>query len=285
MTPARKRALDLTDPSAIRGVARRFGVRYLRRWGQNFLADRSQLERLMEALQLSVEDRVVEVGPGLGALTIELAERARAVVGVEIDPAAVKALALTLHGRSNVRIIEANILRTAVSELLPAPYRVIGNIPYNLTGALFTHLLEEPAPPARIDLLVQREVAERLVAPPGGWSLATLGVRVYGTPELVLRVPRTAFVPQPKVDSALVRIVPDAQPALPRDQLPSFFAFVTPFFQARRKQLAYVFGRKLGVGGAEARAQLSVIGIDPARRAETLTLEEWRRLFLNERAP
>jgi len=265
-------------------VARRFGVRYLRRWGQNFLADRPQLERLVAALQLSAEDRVVEVGPGLGALTVELAARARAVVGVEIDPAAVKALALTLRGHSNVRIIEANILRTAVSELLPAPYRVIGNIPYNLTGALFAHLLEQPIPPIRIDLLVQQEVAERLVAPPGGWSLATLGVRVYGTPELGLRVPRTAFVPQPKVDSALVRIVPDAQPALPRDQLAAFFAFVTPFFQARRKQLAYVFGRKLGITGAEARAQLSVIGIDPARRAETLTLEEWRRLFLNERS-
>jgi len=265
-------------------VARRFGVRYLRRWGQNFLADRQQLERLVEALEVSPEDRIVEVGPGLGALTVELAARARAVVGVEIDPAAVKALALGLRNRSNVRIVEANILRTAVGELLPAPYRVIGNIPYNLTGALFTHLLEQPTPPVRIDLLVQQEVAERLVAPPGSWSMATLGVRVYGTPELVLRVPRTAFLPQPKVDSALVRIIPDAEPGLPRAHLPSFFDFVTPFFQARRKQLPFVLGRKLGVSGAEARARLTVIGIDPARRAETLTLEEWRRLFENERA-
>ena len=265
-------------------MARRFGVRYLRRWGQNFLADRPQLERLVEALELSPEDRIVEVGPGLGALTVELAERARAVVGVEIDPAAVKTLALSLRGRSNVRIIEANILRTAVGELLPAPYRVIGNIPYSLTGALFVHLLEQPTPPARIDLLVQREVAERLVAPPGSWSMATLGVRVYGTPELVLRVPSTAFVPQPKVDSALVRIVPDAEPAFPRDQLPSFFDFVTPFFQARRKQLPFGLARKLGTSGAEARARLTVIGIDPARRAETLTLEEWRQLFENVRA-
>jgi len=265
-------------------VARRFGVRYLRRWGQNFLADRPQLERLVEALELSEEDRVVEVGPGLGALTIELAARARAVVGVEIDPAAVKALTLSLRGRSNVRIIEANILRTAVGELLTAPYRVIGNIPYNLTGALFVHLLEQPTPPARIDLLVQLEVAQRLVAPPGSWSMATLGVRVYGTPELMLRVPRTAFVPQPKVDSALVRIIPDATPALPRSDLPSFFDFVTPFFQARRKQLPFVLGRKLGISGAEARTRLGVIGIDPARRAETLTLEEWRRLFENVRA-
>jgi 16S rRNA (adenine1518-N6/adenine1519-N6)-dimethyltransferase len=265
-------------------VARRFGVRYLRRWGQNFLADRQQLDRLVEALQVLPEDRIVEVGPGLGALTVEIAERARAVVGVEIDPAAVKALALSLRDRSNVRIIEANILRTEVGELLPAPYRVIGNIPYNLTGALFVHLLEQPTPPARIDLLVQREVAERLVAPPGGWSLATLGVRVYGVPELVLRVPRTAFLPEPKVDSALVRIIPDAEPVLPREHLPSFFEFVTPFFQARRKQLPFVLARKLGISGAEARVRLTVIGIDPARRAETLTLEEWRRLFESERA-
>jgi 16S rRNA (adenine1518-N6/adenine1519-N6)-dimethyltransferase len=269
----------------IRGVARRFGVRYQRRWGQNFLADRRQLERIVEALELTATDGIVEVGPGLGALTVELATRARAVAGVEIDPACVKALRLTIQDRPNVRIIEANVLRTAVGDLLPAPYRVAGNIPYNLTGALFVHLLEQSQPPARIDLLVQQEVAERLVAPPGGWSLATLGVRVYGRPELTARVPRSAFLPPPKVDSALVRIVPDAQPALPRADLPSFFDFVTPFFQARRKQLPFVLSRRRGITGAEARARLSVIGIDPARRAETLTLEEWRRLFENERGP
>jgi len=225
---------------------------------------------------------VVEVGPGLGALTVELATRVRAVVGVEIDPACVKALALTLRDHSNVRIVEANILRTPVAELLPAPYRVAGNIPYNLTGALFTQLLEQPRPPSRIDLLVQHEVAERIVAPPGAWSLATLSVRVFGRPELVLRVARAAFLPQPQVDSALVRVVPDAEPALPRVALPSFFEFVTPFFQARRKQLPFVLSRTSRVSGAEARARLTVIGIDPARRAETLTLEEWRRLFESE---
>jgi 16S rRNA (adenine1518-N6/adenine1519-N6)-dimethyltransferase len=152
-----------------------------------------------------------------------------------------------------------------------------------VTGALFVHLLEQPQAPARIDLLVQREVAERLVAPPGNWSLATLGVRVYGRPELTLRVPRSAFLPVPRVDSALVRIVPDAEPAVPRGDLRSFFDFVTPFFQARRKQLPFVVSRRRGVSGAEARDRLAVIGIDPARRAETLTLEEWRRLFENER--
>jgi len=129
---------------------------------------------------------------------------------------------------------------------------------------------------------VQQEVAERIVAPPGAWSLATLSVRVFGHPELALRVPRSAFLPPPRVDSALVRIVPDREPALPRVTLPAFFEFVTPFFQARRKQLPFVLSRTSRVSGAEARARLSVIGIDPARRAETLTLEEWRRLFESE---
>ena len=263
-------------------MARRFGVRYQRRWGQNFIADRQQLDRIVNALELTGADDVIEVGPGLGALTVELASRVHAVVGVEIDPACVKALALTLRGHASVRIIEGDILRTGVADLLPLPYRVAGNIPYNLTGALLTHLLEQPRPPARIDLLVQEEVADRIVAPPGGWSLATLGVRVYGRPERVLRIPRAAFLPPPKVDSALVKIIPEREPAIPREALPGFFRFVTPFFQARRKQLPFVLARSLGVDGAEARRRLSVIGIDPMRRAETLSLDEWRRFYEHE---
>jgi 16S rRNA (adenine1518-N6/adenine1519-N6)-dimethyltransferase len=282
-TPTRKRALDLADPSVIRGVARRFGVRYLRRLGQNFLANREQLDRIIDALELAPTDRIVEVGSGLGVLTIELARRTSAVVGVEIDPACVRALALTLKGLDNVRVLQADVLRTPVGNQLPSPYRVAGNIPYNLTGALIQHLLEEAHSPARIDLVVQKEVAERLVAPPGGWSLATLGVRVYGHPELVIVIPKQAFLPQPRVDSALIRIVPLQQPAVDRQDLPSFFEFVTPFFQARRKQLPFVLARRYGVTGVEARARLAVIGIDPTRRAETLSLEEWRRLFESER--
>jgi 16S rRNA (adenine1518-N6/adenine1519-N6)-dimethyltransferase len=258
-------------------------VRYQRRLGQNFLANREQLERIVEALELTPSDRIVEVGSGLGVLTIELARRASTVVGVEIDPACVRALSLTLKGLDNVRVLQEDVLRTPVGSLLSSPYRVAGNIPYNLTGALIQHVLEQAHSPARIDLVVQKEVAERLVASPGGWSLATLGVRVYGQPELVLVIPRQAFLPRPRVDSALIRIVPLPQPAVPREDLASFFEFVTPFFQARRKQLPFVLARRYGVTGGEARARLTVIGIEPTRRAETLSLEEWRRLFESER--
>ena len=267
----------------VRGVMRRFQVRFQRRWGQNFLADRSTLERLVEKLELAAGERVLEVGPGLGVLTVELARRVAAVTGVEIDPACVRALHLTTRDFDNVRIVEGDILRTPVGQLLESPYRVVGNIPYNLTGALIVHLLEQPRTASRIDLVVQKEVAERLAAPAGNWSLATIGVRVYGIPELLMTIPKAAFVPPPEVGSALLRIVPDPAPALPPMELPAFFRFVTPFFQARRKQLAFAMARGLCVTNAEARRRLAVIGIDPARRAETLGLEEWKQLFEKER--
>jgi 16S rRNA (adenine1518-N6/adenine1519-N6)-dimethyltransferase len=215
----------------------------------------------------------------LGVLTIELARRTAGVAAVEIDPACVRALALTLRGLSSVRIVEGDILQQTLGALMAPPYRVAGNIPYSLTGALFPRLLEQPALPRRIDLVLQREVAERLAAPPGAWSLATLGVRVYGHPQLVLTIPRQAFYPQPKVDSALLRIAPEEHPALPRSELPAFFRFARPFFQARRKQLPYSMVRGWGIGNADARTRLKAVGIDPTRRAETLSLEEWGRLF------
>ncbi len=276
---------DLANPSTIRGVARRFGVRFQRKWGQNFLADRAQLDRLVEALAVGPADHVVEVGPGLGVLTRELAARAATVVGVEIDPACVRALTFTLRGLANVTVVGGDIFVQPVARLGPAPYRVIGNIPYNLTGALFPHLLEQPEPPVQVDLVVQQEVAERIAAPPGNWSLATLGVRAYGRAERILTIPREAFFPVPRVASALLRIVPEPSPVVPREQLPAFFGFARPFFQARRKQLPYVLRRQLGLSNAAARAHLSQLGIDPARRPETLTLEEWRRLFARRIVP
>jgi 16S rRNA (adenine1518-N6/adenine1519-N6)-dimethyltransferase len=262
---------------------RRFQIRFQRRWGQNFLADRATLERLVDNLELGSAERVLEVGPGLGVLTVELARRVATVIGVEIDPACVRALKLTTREFRNVSIVEGDILRTPAGDLLESPYRVIGNIPYNLTGALIVHLLEESRTASRIDLVVQKEVAERLAAPAGSWSLATLGVRVYGTPELRMAIGKHAFIPPPDVGSALLRIVPDPVPALPAAELPAFFSFVTPFFQARRKQLAFVMARGLSVSNVEARERLAVIGIDPARRAETLELEEWKLLFEKER--
>ena len=276
---------DLATPSTIRGVARRFGVRFQRRWGQHFFADRTWLDRLVATLGVQKTDHVVEVGPGLGVLTRELARRSATVVGVEIDPACVRALGLTLRDLSNATIVQGDILAQPVSRLGPTPYRVIGNIPYNLTGALFGHLLEQPEPPWQIDLVVQKEVAQRIASPGGDWSLATLGVRAFGEAELLLTIPREAFFPMPRVASALLRIVPTAQPVIPKSQLAAFFQFARPFFQVRRKQLPYVLRERQGLSNAEARARLAELGIDPTRRPQTLTLEEWQRLFARRIVP
>jgi len=215
-------------------------------------------------------------------MTQALAARARSVVGVEVDPACVRALRLTLKGLSNVRIVEGDVLAQEVGRLVDPPYRVAGNIPYNLTGALLVHLLEQLPPPRRIDVVVQREVAQRIAAPPGSWSLATLAVRVYGRAEVAFTIPPEAFFPVPEVASALLRITPDPEPALARDELQAFFRFARPFFQSRRKQLANVLAQVLGVAKAEARERLGVTGIDPTRRAETLSLSEWAALFRRE---
>jgi 16S rRNA (adenine1518-N6/adenine1519-N6)-dimethyltransferase len=275
--------LDLSSEGTVRAVARRFGIQFRPRRGQNFLVDRTQLDRLVEALELSSTDRLLEIGPGLGVLTRELAKSSAEVTAVEIDPACVRALGLTLSGIGNVRVVEGDILRHDPGELVKPPYRVIGNIPYSITGALMVHLLEQADLPEQIDVVVQREVAERLAAPPGAWSLATLGVRVYGQAELLLTIPKESFYPQPKVSSSLLRIRPDPEPALPRSDLPAFFGFARGFFQVRRKQLSFVVARGLDIDKAGAREQLRMVGIDPARRAETLTLDEWRRLFASFR--
>jgi 16S rRNA (adenine1518-N6/adenine1519-N6)-dimethyltransferase len=270
---------DLTSRQVIRRLARRYGIAFRRRWGQNFLADASALDQLVDSLELSEKDRVLEVGPGLGTLTRRLVERAAQVVAVEIDRQAVKALERVLQGVSNVRLVEGDILKQEIGSMLVPPYRVVGNIPYNITGALLPHLLQAKPAPAQLDLLVQKEVAKRIAAPPGDWSLATLAVRIYGTAQLRLTIGREAFEPAPAVDSALLRIQPAAQPAIPTQDLPAFFAFVTPFFMARRKQLPYAVGRALGVSREEAQGLLRSARIDPQRRAQTLTLQEWRALF------
>jgi len=275
--------VDLTDLATVRGVARRFGVRFRKHWGQNFLVDRATLDRLVAALDVRPDQQVVEVGPGLGVLTRELAATGARVTGIEIDPACVRALALTLKD-TGVRIVQGDVLQQRLDALVPPPYRVVGNIPYSLTGALFPHLLDQPRPPVRIDVVVQEEVARRLAAPPGGWSLATLSVRVYGTARLAFSIPRTAFYPTPRVASALLQITPSAAPAVPSADLSAFFRFARPFFQARRKQLTYVMSRGLQTGREPASVRLLALGIKPARRAETLTLEEWRRLFESTRA-
>jgi 16S rRNA (adenine1518-N6/adenine1519-N6)-dimethyltransferase len=275
--PTRRRALDLTDPGTVRAVARRAGLQLKHRLGQNFLVDRAALLRIVDALELQSDDEVFEIGPGIGTLTVELAARARRVVAAELDEAAVRATQLTLRDHGNVQVVHADALRVDPVELgLGEGYVAAGNIPYSITAPLITRLLESPSPPKRAVLLVQREVAARLAAPPGGWGLFTVAVRSLAAVERLGDVPPSSFEPPPAVHSSILRLTP--APQLSAAERTAVLDLARGAFQMRRKTLRHGLGRALGGDEAAALAVLGAAGIDASRRPETLDLEEWRAL-------
>lgn len=265
---------DAADP---RQLERLLGgsVRAKKSFGQNFLVDQDLRDRVLDEAGVELEDEVLEVGAGPGTLTVDLARRCRRLVAVELDRGLLKVLRRQVASLPNVEVVEADILKLDTGALFPEGGEVVvGNIPYYLTGALVSRLLERPRPPRRLSLVVQREVAERWTAETGG-SLSSVAVQVLARPRLALRLPAAAFEPRPRVDSALVVMEVRERPAVDVPDLHAFFRFVEAVFQFRRKQLAGTLARLLGVGREEAAARLAALGIDPSRRPETLTLQEW----------
>lgn len=269
--------LDLTNPGTVRAVARRAGLQLKHRLGQNFLVDRAALDGIVAALDPQPDDEVLEIGPGIGTLTVELAQRAARVVAVELDEACVRACAITLRAHPNAQVVHQDALRTDPVQLgLRDGYLAAGNIPYNITAPLITHLLELPTPPRRAVLLVQREVAARLSAPPGGWGLLTVAVRSLATVERIADVPPSSFEPPPAVHSSVIRLTPAAQ--LSAADRRAVLDLARGAFQMRRKTLRHGLARALGGEEPAAMAVLQEAGVDPRRRPETLDLDEWRAL-------
>ena len=278
-----RRPLDLTDGGTVRAVARRAGLSLKHRLGQNFLVDRAALLRIVDALELSPEDEVFEIGPGIGTLTVELARRARRVVAVELDDAAVRATQITLREHPNAHVEHVDALRADPLALgLRDGYLAAGNIPYSITAPLITRLPEMPVPPRRAVLLVQREVAARLAAEPGGWGLFTVAVRSLARVERLGDVPPSSFEPPPAVHSSILRLTPAAQ--LAAAERAAVLDLARGAFQMRRKTLRHGLGRALGGDEAAALAVLDAAGIASSRRPETLDLEEWRALARAEAA-
>jgi 16S rRNA (adenine1518-N6/adenine1519-N6)-dimethyltransferase len=249
--------------------------RPIRRLGQNFLVDPELRDRVVAGAGIRPDDDVLEIGAGDGALTSELARLARRVVAVEIDARRVPGLRAAAPG---AEIVEGDILRLDLARWFPTGGEVVvGNVPYYLTGALIRKLLEEPPPPRRLSLVVQREVARRWCGV-GGWSLATVVVQALSEPRIVLELPPDAFDPPPRVHSAHVVLDVRPRPAVEVADLDAFFRRVEAVFQFRRKQLGAAVSRVAGVPRTEADQVLAGAGIDPRRRAETLSLREWGRL-------
>jgi 16S rRNA (adenine1518-N6/adenine1519-N6)-dimethyltransferase len=274
---APRKPLDLTDRGTVRAVARRAGLALKHRLGQNFLVDRAALLRIVDALELQSSDEVFEIGPGIGTLTVELARRASKVIAAELDEAAVRATQITLHDHPNAQVIHTDALRVDPVALGLTPgYKAAGNIPYSITGPLITRLLEMPQPPSRAVLLVQREVAARLAAPPGAWGLFTVAVRSLAEVERLGDVPPQSFEPPPAVHSSILRLTP--APQLDAAERAAVLDLARGAFQMRRKTLRHGLGRALQGDEQRAMAVLQAAGIDATRRPETLDLDEWRAL-------
>ncbi len=256
------------------------GLRPKKKLGQNFLQDPNILEKIVDIAEVSEEDTVLEIGPGLGSLTRHLAARAKKVVAVEIDSWIIPALETSLSDYANTEIINKDVLQIAPSEIISAPeYLVVANIPYYITSAIIRHLLENEPRPHRLVLTIQKEVAERICTLEGKkMSLLALSIQVYGKPEIVAKIPAGAFYPPPKVDSAVIRISLYDEPRIPTALLDDFFRLAKAGFSQKRKNLRNSLSAGLHLAKEETESLLHDAGIDPGRRAETLNLEEWGEL-------
>ena len=258
--------IDPADPRQLDELLRRHRIILKHRLGQNFLIDSRLRDAIAEAAGVTADDDVLEVGAGVGTLTIALAPRARRVIAVELDRDLLPALWDVTREFPDVEIVQGDVLRLNIEA-----HVVAGNIPYNLTGALIRKLLDRTPRPRRLSLVVQKEVAERWTATTAA-SLATVAVQVFAEARMIFTIPAASFQPQPRVDSALVVLEVRPQPAVDVEDFEAFFRFVEGVFQFRRKQLGGIVSR-MGYSG------LSEIGIEPTRRPQTLSLAEWEAMF------
>lgn len=275
---------------SVPALLRAHGLHPRKRLGQNFLIDPSALRRIVEAADLGDDDLVVEVGAGVGTLTRPLAGRAGWVTAVELDDSLVAILREELSDLPNVRIIHGDVLKLPelgrlawgvyAPRQLHRGYKVVANLPYYITSTVLRRFLEGEPRPSLMVVTVQREVAERIVAKPGAMSLLAVSIQFYGQPRLVARIPAGAFYPPPQVDSAVLRIDVGEQPGValaPGVDEAFFFRVVRAGFRQRRKTLRNSLSAGLALAPAVVEEALRQAELDPRRRAQTLSLDEWAR--------
>jgi 16S rRNA (adenine1518-N6/adenine1519-N6)-dimethyltransferase len=249
--------------------------------GQHYLRDRRYLGPVLRAAQLLSNDTVIEVGPGRGVLTSELINRVRRVVAVELDPALVQGLRNRFESASNLEVVEGDARLVHPQTLLGGlePYKVVANLPYYAASRIVRSFLESAHSPQLLVIMVQKEVAKQMVAPPGKMTLLSVGIQVFGEPRIVTSIPPKAFSPPPKVMSSIVSIKVYEQPAIQVDDITRFFSFVRGGFSAPRKQLRNSLSHGLGSTPVQWENLLHRANIQPTRRAETLSIAEWGILY------
>ena len=277
--------MKLYEPSIIKLIKNKYGFRFSKSLGQNFLVDKDVLDGIVEGAEIGEQDLVIEIGPGIGVLTQAAAEKAGKVVSVEIDKDLIEVMRFTLADLNNVKVVNGNILKTDLNELIKeeqgdlSHVKVIGNLPYYITTAIIMKLLSEHVQCESITVMMQKEVGERIMAAPGSreYGAISASVQYYSTVNHILDVNKTSFMPQPKVDSCVLRMDMRETPAAAPNNEEHFFGIIRAAFGQRRKTLL----NSLKATGAPRDVlgdALEEAGIDPGRRAETLTLDEFARL-------
>jgi 16S rRNA (adenine1518-N6/adenine1519-N6)-dimethyltransferase len=274
---------NLPSPSELdkltpRALLKRLGFSARKSFSQNFLTDSYVVSEIVEAAELGESDTVLEVGPGLGVMTRELVRAAGRVVAVEVDRGLAELLPRLVAHPEKLEVIQADILEFDPASALPAGYKVVANLPYHITSPALRHLLTASHRPRSLVVMVQKEVAERITAKPGATSLISIMVQIYGRVRMVTKVPAEAFFPAPKVDSAVLSIDVHEHPPLGVEDPEDFLRIVAAGFSRRRKQLHNSLSESLWFPPGGEFQVLEAAGIDPARRAQTLSLEEWARL-------
>lgn len=270
----------IASPQVTNHILHRFKLRADKKLGQNFLIDESVVRRIVEAAELTPEDTVLEVGPGIGTLTQGLAESGASVVAVELDKRLLPVLDVTLEGYDNVRIVNGDILQVDIMEQVQKPdFKCCANLPYYITTPIIFAILEKRLPMERLVVMVQKEVAERMAAKPGSKDYGALSVAIqyFTEPEIAFIVPPSSFIPAPSVDSAVIVCKRRSTPPVEVCDENLFFRVVKAAFSLRRKMLSNSL-KNMGIKGEQVTKWLELAGVDGKRRAETLSLEDFAAL-------
>ena len=270
----------IASPQVTQHILNRFKLRADKKLGQNFLIDEQVVRQIVAAAELSEADTVLEVGPGIGTLTQGLAESKAQVVAVELDTRLLPVLATTLEGYDNVRVVHGDILKVDIMEEVGVPnFKVCANLPYYITTPIIFALLEKRLPMERLVAMVQKEVAERMAAQPGGKDYGALSVAIqyYTEPEIAFIVPPTSFIPAPAVDSAVIVCKRREKPPVEVCDEALFFRVVKAAFSLRRKMLSNSL-KNMGIKSEQVAKWMELAGVDGKRRAETLSLEDFAKL-------
>jgi 16S rRNA (adenine1518-N6/adenine1519-N6)-dimethyltransferase len=268
-------AMDLTSITTIKSLLEKNNAKALKTMGQNFLIEKSVLQKIITAAPLNKKDTVLEIGPGLGTLTRQLAEQVKTVIAIEKDQAMAQILQETTKDYQNITIIQSDVLKTS-QDALPNHYKLVANLPYYITSPIIRMFLESQHQPESMVLMVQKEVAQRICNAPPNMSILAVSVQFYATAKVICYVSKGCFWPRPNVDSAIISIIPHTKK--PSTDPDIFFKIVKAGFLHPRKQLGNNLSEGLKTSKEEIKIWLAGYGLQSSQRAETLTIEEWTSL-------